>query len=274
MPCSHDGHSKKLTNGLRYKAFYLWLNGKVYRGHNIPGVLERWGVTADGSVDGTIYKLKTHYGRHTRQSAIAADPQVSLITRQRDLNHRHADMQFAYQHMVEEQNAAIMSKVSKSPLPTQGDGWLNGVFGLGGGDEESDGSSKYRPGLVQLLTPRWVKLLEGNPLYFKPNRVPLGACDELSGPEDCLMPQGKKKVKALNSSKDASSTDNSKGGREASEEMQCRSRRPEKNNGASVVKAEDQSAASNALAVETEALLRRLRERQKRVEENGGGEAK
>jgi hypothetical protein len=275
-PRSHDAHRKKLTTGLSYYSFCQWLNGKANPGHpeyNISGVLEVWGVSEDGSAGGPIYKLKTNYGRHTRQSAIAADPQISFTTRQRDLNHRHADMQFAYQHVVEEQNVALMSKVLRSPLFGQSDEWLNDALGISRGDEESSSPSKYRLGLVQLLTPRWLKLLEGNPLYLEPNRVPLGLCEE-DCPEDCLTHQSKNKVKVRNLSKDVSLTNDSKAVQEKGNEIKGRSRQYKKKTGSSVVKYDAQPAVNTTPATRTEDVLNRLRERRKRVEENGGGAVK
>jgi hypothetical protein len=273
---SHDGQIKKIATGLSYSSLCKWLNGSVSARRperNNMGVLEIWDVTEDGSADGPVYRLQTHYGRHTRQSAIAADPQISFITRQRDLNHRHVDMQFAYQHVVEDQNAALMSKITQSPLLGQSDEWLNEAFGISGGDEESGGSSKYQPGLVQLLTPRWAKLLEENRLYFEPNRVPLGVCQEQGGPDGCLTPQGKKKGKVRNLGRDASPAGDSKAVQETAKEMKGQSQY-KKNNGESVAKYDAQPAASTTTTMGTVDVLHRLRERLKRIEENGGRESK
>jgi hypothetical protein len=170
-------------------------------------------------------------------------------------------MQFAYQHVVEEQNEVIMSKVTRSPLPGQDNTWLTEVFGIGAGDEGSGGKSTYRQGLVQLLSPRWRQLLENSPSFTKPNHRPLGACEE---PEGCLPTRGEKKGRFQNSS---ASANNSKAMQET---VTGRSQHQEKNNGSSIAA---QPAATSTVAVETADVLRGMRERLKRLEENGGGEA-
>jgi hypothetical protein len=126
-----------------------------------------------------------HDARHKRQSEIAGDPSIPLRIRQMDLNHKDPDMQFAYQHVGAEQKSEIISKVMNSPLRGKDLGWLCDLLGDIGEDKASAGASRYRPGLVQLVTPRWRKLIENNPAYIETNSVKSGICSDPKGPSAC-----------------------------------------------------------------------------------------
>lgn len=249
---------KRRTSGLSFRAFRQWLSGKNCTDNpelSVIGVLAKWGITEDGTADGPIAKLCTHYGRHTRQSALALHSHLSPVVRQRDLNHRDIDMQVYYQHVIDEQNAELITKVVEQPLHGQSNEWLGEVLGISGQDEESHGSAKYQPGLVQLLTPRWKRLLEDNLSYFEPNRIPLGICDEADGPESCLTPDVRRQVR--NSDTKVAAAPSSKTAQKASAS-------PRKKRGSHSAERR-QSSADDSGAIKSSDVLKRLRDRQKQV---------
>jgi hypothetical protein len=179
------GERKPEATGLSQAAFVTWL-----RGARSPekGALERWRITADGSDDGPIYTLRTHQARHTRQSALAKDPHVPLLTRQRDLNHRHPDMQFAYQHTLREQNQALLEKAKAGLLFGPATSWLTDILHAQYQPPSSGEtvSATFQPGHPALLNERWRTLIARSSHFLQLNRVPCGYCTLPQGPEGCM----------------------------------------------------------------------------------------
>jgi hypothetical protein len=173
---------KERATALSYRTLLKWLSGR-YNWENPdepnPGILELWNITEDGSPDGPVYKFRTNYARHTRQSALALDAKIPLLIKQRDLNHTDRDMQFAYQHRLRDQNEALMEKMGQGRLLGNGVQWLNGVF-AGEGDGERD-----QPGCSIELPPRWRALIEDSQLFQQSSRVPGGHCVLPQGPAGC-----------------------------------------------------------------------------------------
>jgi hypothetical protein len=159
--------------------FEVWINGCKVR----KGVLELWGITADGSADGPVYRLLPSYTRHTRQSAVALDPQTSLLARQRDLNHRDRNMQFAYQHRFRENNDTLLEKIKEGKLIGRGVEWLSELLGLE--IPAAPPESGFKPGLPSPMTPRMHALVKNNPMFLQLNRVPCGVCILSQGPGGC-----------------------------------------------------------------------------------------
>jgi len=147
------------------------------------GVFARWGITEDGEADGEIFHLRTHQARHTRQSAIARDPQVSLLARQRDLNHTSRDMQFAYQHTLREQNQALLEKARAGRLWGPALSWLTTILDMSLQNEKPP--SQFQEGHPSALNARWRNLIANNPQLLQFNRVPCGYCALPQGPEGC-----------------------------------------------------------------------------------------
>lgn len=201
---------KNRTTALGYHYFYNWLNG--IPGKNSIGVMQEWHITKDGTCDGTIFRMLTHHARHTRQSIISSDPQVTFLTKQRDLNHSDPNMQFAYQHVLDEQNKILMKKVVESPLAGKSADALSDLLGPVKEDSESSKESTYTPGPIQLITPRWKRLLDNNPTYFQRNQGPLGICEEPDGIESCNTYQENKRRRSETGGvkKDSKQSDKSK----------------------------------------------------------------
>jgi len=193
-----DPRNKYRTRALGYDSFRTWLHGRASLKdpeRSIPGIMERWNITRGGSAEGPVYRLLTHLARHTRQSAIARDPAVTLLTRQRDLNHSSPDTQLVYQHIIEEQNRELIGKVEESPLAGQDMYGLQKLLGIEVlRDAAPGGRSAYGRGLITLLSPRVTRLLEEAPEYFEKNVVSLGICDLPDGP--CNLFGGKLGKKA------------------------------------------------------------------------------
>lgn len=164
---------------LRYAVFNHWLNGNKYR----KGVLELWGITADGTVDGPVYRLLTSYSRHTRQSELDLDPQISPLTKQRDLNHRDLDMQLFYQHRQRENNDSLLEKIKDGKLLGRGVEWLSELLDIE--VRKSSLRPGFRAGLPLSMTPRMHALVRNNPLFLQQNRVPCGICILPQGPSGC-----------------------------------------------------------------------------------------
>lgn len=172
--------SAELTaRGLSYSDFRSWLRGNSRR----QGILEKWNITADGSPDGAIYKLRPHQARHTRQTALARDPQVPLLARQYDLNHNQPDMQFAYQHALSEQNAMLLQKACEGKLLGPALAWILEL--LGASYQNAEPQPRYRPGQPSQIPLRWRHLIANNPQFFQFNRVPCGYCNLPQGPQGC-----------------------------------------------------------------------------------------
>lgn len=165
--------------GLKYEDFNGWLNGGYHR----KGVLARWGITADGSVDGPIYRLLTSFARHSRQSALALNPQISPLTRQRDLNHRDLDMQLTYQHRLRENNDALLEKIKDGMLLGRGVEWLSELLEV---DVRAPAlHPSFKAGCPSSMTPRMHTLVRNSPIFFQQNRVPCGICILPQGPGGC-----------------------------------------------------------------------------------------
>lgn len=181
---------KKRTNALSNSSLHRWLNGmgsSTQAAVKTLGVLQEWNITVDGLADSQVYKMCLNYGRHTRQSVLARDSKISPFTRQRDLNHTKADMQFSYQHVLDEQNEALIAKVNDNPLHGQDKQWFDDLFEINSIDQNLRSTSEQQTGLVGLLTPRWRRLLESNASYFEQNRVDIGVCDTTDGTEECTQ---------------------------------------------------------------------------------------
>jgi hypothetical protein len=174
----------KGTTALSYGSFRSWLSGKENQKNpekSSIGILEQWGITVDGLADSSVYRMHSHQARHTRQSTLALDPNIPFVTRQRDMNHRDPNMQFAYHHIIEEKNHEIILLVTESPLRGKPMRFLNEILGIKVGSEEIEGGEEltsYELNLVTLITPRLQKLIERNPMYFERNYVSLGLCAE------------------------------------------------------------------------------------------------
>jgi len=171
------------ATALQYPALRAWFND-TYRGKTrYPGVLRQWNITVDSSTESDVYHLQTHQFRHTRQSALASDPQVSLLARQRDLNHPTRDTQFAYQHTLREQNAAILEKARTGQLIGPAVAWLSSLLDTAYQGKEQH--SRFQAGQPTLLTLRWRTLITNTPQFVQVNRVPCGYCALPQGPEAC-----------------------------------------------------------------------------------------
>lgn len=181
-------HIKRHTTGITYSAFTTWLNGRNHKDSRKSsiGIMKKWNITSDGSMNDLIYHFRTHDARHTRQSALAFYPEIPLLARQRDLNHRDTNMQFAYQHVLDEQNEALMVKITEAPLLGQGCSWLNDLLALDHVDTKIKDKSNdgFKP--VKLFTPRWRNLIENHASYIEPNEIEYGFCDSAEGPDGCI----------------------------------------------------------------------------------------
>jgi hypothetical protein len=164
---------------LKYETLNRWMNGYGRR----KGVLELWAITVDGSADGPVYRLLSTYARHTRHSAVALDPQVSLLARQRDLNQRDPDAQFHYQHRLVENNDALLEKMREGNLIGRGVEWLAEL--LGGSDVVASSQHSFQSGRPSAMTPRIYMLVKNNPIFLQHNRVPCGICTLPQGPGGC-----------------------------------------------------------------------------------------
>ncbi len=173
------GGARNLVSGLSYSAFASWLNGNNF----MEGILESWGITEDCTTGGPIYHFRTNYTRHTRQSAVALDPHVSLSTRQFDLNHRDPDTQFVYQHRLRENSDALLKKIKDGKLIGRGVECLLELLGVDVG--ASYPQPRLTPGRPSVLTPRLRALIKNNPMFMQLNRVPAGICILPQGPGGC-----------------------------------------------------------------------------------------
>lgn len=164
------------VRGLTNLSLKLWMNGSEAT-KRFNGALKRWGVTVDGTAGGAIYKLSLGFARHTRQSALALDPQVSLLTRQRDLNHNDTNAQFAYQHRLAESHDLLLRRIGEGKMCGGGMKWLTDLLG-----NKIPGFSEGSP---TAMTPRWRAIVQNNPLFLQLNRVPCGFCVLPKGPSGC-----------------------------------------------------------------------------------------
>lgn len=178
----HAMSASGAASGLTYSSFCRWLNG-ARRGRGEKGILTRLGITADGTEGGPVYRLRTDYSRHTRQSALALDPKISPQVRRQDLNHQDLDVQLAYQHRLRENNDALLEKVKEGKLIGRGVEWLSEVLGLD--LRPMIPQPCYTPGRPSPMSPRMRALVRNNPLFVQQNRVPCGVCVLPQGPGGC-----------------------------------------------------------------------------------------
>lgn len=183
----------KHASALSYKSLHNWLNGNVEQ-KNPPkryyGVMHEWKITIDGSAEGEIYRFCTHYARHTRQTVLAREPQISILTRQRDLNHTNRNMQVHYQHQGKEQNRHLLERMRKDSLFGKAAEVLKEIPELemlGVGHDTSDPQSKFQAGRPKMMDERWRGLYkEHRRLFEHASRVPGGICSKPDGgPKGC-----------------------------------------------------------------------------------------
>lgn len=181
--CADDAEPENSSANHAYaldsENYTVWLNGCDVR----RGVLELWGITSDGSANSPVYRLLISYARHTRQSALSLDPQTSLLTRQRDLNHQDRDEQFAYQHRLLENNDTLLKKIKEGKLIGRGVEWLSVLLGLD--ISATPAQSGFKLGCPSPMTPRMLLLVKNNPMFLRSNRVPGGKCMWPQGPGGC-----------------------------------------------------------------------------------------
>ncbi len=168
---------------MTYEVFFNWLVGHSNRkiNHHLPGIFEQWGITEDGSANGKIYYMRTQQARHTRQSVLAGDPNISPLTLQRDLNHTSRDMQLAYQHHLRQGNARLREQIAQHQLHGLGTYWLEQCLGL----VKPGTHPAFREGSPTLADPRWRALIVNNPQFVQANRVSCGLCALPQGPAGC-----------------------------------------------------------------------------------------
>jgi len=173
--------AKLLAHQLSVSAFQRWLNGSTGQGSTI-GILAQWGITHDGAPESPIYHLQTHQARHTRQTALAQDRQLSPEILQRDLHHTSRDMQLVYQHTMRIDHARLREGVHQKQLFGLGTYWLEACLGI---NEQATELPGWQRGYPALLDPRWRALIQHHPHFTKANRVPCGFCVLPQGPEGC-----------------------------------------------------------------------------------------
>src|SRR5260370_3782150 len=125
--------------------------------------------------------MRTKKARHPRKSALAQDPTISPLTRQRDLNHTSRDMQMIYQHHLKQENAKLREKIAHHQLHGLGTYWLEQCLGL----VEPGTHPAFREGSPTLADPRWRALIVNNPQFVQANRVSCGLCALPQGPAGC-----------------------------------------------------------------------------------------
>jgi hypothetical protein len=170
-PSSRTAAQRRPAAAITYMAFYHWLRGRPGE----PGAMERWGITESGEPGDPIYVFRSHSARHTRQSALSRDPNVSRLAAQRDLNTRSRDVQGIYQHGLADQNERLLAKLDAGALLGSGAAWLNDVrLGHEPGRPRSTG-----------MDPRIRDLIAASPAFLEFNRVPAGYCVRPQGPAAC-----------------------------------------------------------------------------------------
>lgn len=168
---------------LSYQSFFCWLAGygPNDNGQHDPDIFHLWNITVDGKSDGAIYHMRTHQARHTRQTALAQDPTILPLIRQRDLNHTSQNMQLVYQHQLRLENTRLRERIAERQLHGLGTNWLEQCLGL----REPTAETAWRLGQPTLLDTRWQALMKNNPQFIQANRVPCGLCSFPQGPEGC-----------------------------------------------------------------------------------------
>lgn len=165
---------QQTARAMTYDSFRSWLSDP-------SDVFRLWNITENGKADGKIYHMRTHQARHTRQSALAQDPAISPLTRQRDLNHTSLDMQLAYQHHLQQENVKLLEKVVQHQLHGLGTYWLEQCLGL----VEPGTHPAFRPGAPAFTDARLRALIVNNPQFVQTNRVSCGLCALPQGPAGC-----------------------------------------------------------------------------------------
>jgi hypothetical protein len=179
----HSQKTHHIARPMSYETFFFWLVGTHggNQNHRYPSIFQQWNITEDGLADGKVYYMRTQQARHTRQSALAQDPTISPLTRQRDLNHTSRDMQMIYQHHLRLENAKLRERVARHQLHGLGTHWLEQCLGL----VEPGAHPAFREGSPTLADPRWRVLIVNNPQFVQANRVSCGLCALPQGPAGC-----------------------------------------------------------------------------------------
>jgi hypothetical protein len=182
---------KKHAYALSYHSLYYWLNGCRTATKQYYSVMHQWKITIDGLPEGEIYKLCTHFARHTRQTVLASNPQIPIITRQRDLNHTDRNMQVHYQHQGKEQNERLLERMHEGGLFGKAAEAFREIPELemlgGAGLDISEPRTKFQPGRPRIMDERWSGLYkEHRRLIENAARVPGGICSKPDGgPRGC-----------------------------------------------------------------------------------------
>ena len=167
------------ADALKYVNFTSWLNGTS----EMKGILHLWGITEDGTANSPVYRLLPSFMRHTRQSALDLDPQISWKAKQSDLNHRDPNVQMVYQHCLREHNDTLLEKIRDGKLFGRGLDWLSELLGVD--IKRPISGPGCKPRRPSLMTPQMRDLIRNNPLFLQPNRVPEGICVLPQGPRGC-----------------------------------------------------------------------------------------
>lgn len=185
LPCIIRSY-KMFARGLSYPALRRWLYGAydaVDPSKFHQGVLEEWKITADGSADGEIYRLRTHQARHNRATALAEDSEIPLLIRQRDLNQTSPDMPFAYNHALAEEHGTLLARTRNGELLGNGVQWLHRIIGLKEGSSSTQTDHQHgRPGIID---ERFRRLIANSPQFVQFHRVKSGYCVKVQGPLSC-----------------------------------------------------------------------------------------
>jgi hypothetical protein len=132
----------------------------------------------------------THYARHTRRTVLAREPQIAILTRQRDLNHTDCNMQVHYQHQGKEQDRHLLERMRKDSLFGKAAEVLKEIPGLemlSVGHDTSAPQSNFQAGRPKMMDERWRGLYkEHRRLFEHASRVPGGICSRPDGgPKGC-----------------------------------------------------------------------------------------
>jgi hypothetical protein len=180
--CKERGRASMLTSGQLRR----WLNGGVISrrpGVRSKGAMEEWRITRDGSPDGDIYKLPLSQARHSRQNALAQDPNIPASIKQRDLNHTNPNEQFQYQHSLSEDHETLLRKLRGGELLGNGVDWLLRI--VSAGELPMTAPQGFRQGVPSLLDDRWQSLVKNHPLFIQLNRTACGYCISPTGVSGC-----------------------------------------------------------------------------------------
>lgn len=92
--------------------------------------------------------MLTQQARYTRQTALAQDPSIAPLVRQRDLNHTSRDMQLVYQHHLLLENAKLRKRIAQRQMNGLGAKWSELCL------VEPDAPSAVRKGLPMMADAR------------------------------------------------------------------------------------------------------------------------